>query len=117
MGDELLTVEVADRGLDFLITVSGEMDFGTNADFLRVVQPLAQSGRPLILDLAELAFCDSSGLGALVRVHNMTEQAGGTLYLARLRPQIKSTITLTMLHRLLHIRDDLPDAGAAHLPA
>ncbi|MEU4286789.1 STAS domain-containing protein [Kribbella sp. NPDC026596] len=113
MGDDQLTVEVVDRGPDILISVSGEMDFGTNADFLRVVQPLAESGRPLVVDLADLAFCDSSGLGALVRVHNMTEAAGGTLYLAHLRPQLKSTITLTMLHRLFHIQDDLPDPGAA----
>jgi anti-sigma B factor antagonist len=113
MSDEQLMVEVVDRGPDYLISVSGEMDFGTNAEFLRVVQPLAQSGRSLVLDLADLAFCDSSGLGALVRVHKMTEEAGGTLCLARLQPQIKSTVTLTMLHRLFHLSEDLPDAGAA----
>lgn len=108
MSDELL-VEVLDRGSDSVARVSGELDFGTTAGFLEVVQPLAESGRPLILDLADLAFCDSSGLGVFVRLHKLAADAGGSLCLARLRPQLESTIKLTMLHRLLVIRDDVPE--------
>ncbi len=108
MSDDLLSVDVLDRGSDSVISVSGELDFGTTAGFLEVVQPLAEAGRPLILDLAKLEFCDSSGLGALVRLHKLAEDAGGRLELARPRPQLESTIRLTMLHRLLHLRDDVP---------
>ncbi|GAA0937420.1 STAS domain-containing protein [Kribbella koreensis] len=108
MTDDLLSLEVLDRGSDVVITVSGELDFGTTARFLTAAQPLAEAGRCVILDLADLMFCDSSGLGALVRLHKLAEDAGGTLCLARLRPQLESTIQLTMLHRLLVIRADVP---------
>ncbi|MEV8376090.1 STAS domain-containing protein [Kribbella sp. NPDC056861] len=108
MSDELLSVGVLDRGADVVITVAGELDFGTTAAFQQAVAPPAEAGRTLILDLAELVFCDSSGLGALVRLHKLTEKAGGRLSLARLRPQIETSIKLTMLHRLLHIVPDVP---------
>jgi anti-sigma B factor antagonist len=113
VSDELLSVEVLDRGADVVVSVSGELDFGTIAGFLDVIQPLAGAGRPVVLDLADLAFCDSSGLGAFVRLHKLSQDAGGALYLARLRPQLESTITVTMLHRLLLIRDDVPAADPA----
>lgn len=109
MSDAHLSVDVRDRGADVVVRVSGELDFGTTAGFLKVVQPLAEAGRSLILDLAELAFCDSTGLGVFVRLHKLAEDAGGNLCLARLRPQLESTIKLTMLHRLLVIRDDIPE--------
>jgi anti-sigma B factor antagonist len=102
-----------DRGPDVVVSVSGELDFGTASDFLAVTQPLAQAGRSLILDLAQLQFCDSSGLGTFVRLHQLTQAAGGTLILARLRPQIESTLTVTMLHRLLLIRADVPAVDPA----
>jgi anti-sigma B factor antagonist len=108
--DDQLSVTVLERGSDTLINVSGELDFGTTAGFLEVTQPLVEAGKPVVLDLAELAFCDSSGLGALVRLHKLADGAGGSLCLARLRPQLESTIRLTMLHRLFRIRDDVPAA-------
>jgi len=110
VSDELLSVAVLDRGSDLVIRVSGELDFGTTAGFLEVAQPLAAAGNSLILDLADLAFCDSSGIGAFVRLHKLAESAGGRLCLASLRPQLESTIRVTMLHRLLLIRDDVPAA-------
>jgi anti-sigma B factor antagonist len=109
VSDELLSVAVLDRGPDVVVTISGELDFGTTAGFLKVVQPLAEAGRSVILDLADLAFCDSTGLGVFVRLHKLAQDAGGSLCLARLRPQLESTIELTMLHRLLVIRADVPD--------
>ena len=113
MSEELLSVDVLDRGSDLVVSVTGELDFGTTARLTDVVQPLAATGRSLVLDLAGLVFCDSSGLGVLVRLHKVAQDAGGRLCLARLRPQIESTIKLTMLHRLLLISDDVPDPDAA----
>lgn len=110
MTDDLLSLEVLDRGPDVVITISGELDFGTTTRFLKVAQPLAEAGRYVVLDLVDLMFCDSTGLGAFVRLHKLTQDAGGRLCLARPRPQLESTINLTMLHRLLDIRTDLPDA-------
>ncbi|MFK4084694.1 STAS domain-containing protein [Kribbella sp. NPDC020789] len=107
MSDEL-SAEVLDRGADVLITLTGELDFGTSAAFLETAQPFAEAGRTVVLDLDHLTFCDSSGLGTLVRLHQAGEAAGGSLVLARPRPQLESTIKVTMLHRLLTLVSEVP---------
>jgi anti-sigma B factor antagonist len=76
--DDLLSLEVLDRGPDVVISISGELDFGTTARFLETAQPFAEAGRSLVLDLADLMFCDSSGLGALVRLHNWPRTPAAT---------------------------------------
>ncbi|ADB34394.1 anti-sigma-factor antagonist [Kribbella flavida DSM 17836] len=109
MSDELLlTIDVDDRGADVVAKVTGELDFGTTPELLEVVEPLAASGRSLVLDLVDLTFCDSSALSALVRLHKTAAAAGGALSLARLRPQVEAAITVTMLHRLLEIHAEVP---------
>jgi anti-sigma B factor antagonist len=112
VSDGLLAVEVQDRGTDVVVSVAGELDFGTTSQFMAVVEPLAVAGRPVVLDFSDVVFCDSSALGALVRLHNAAQGAGGALILARLRPQVERSITLTMLHRLLTIHPDIPAAPA-----
>jgi anti-sigma B factor antagonist len=109
---ELLTFDVDDSGAEVVVKLTGEMDFGTAPSFLDTTQPLVAPGRNLILDLADLGFCDSSGLGAFVRLHKAAGQAGGALCLSRVRPQLMATIRMTRLDRLLTIRDELPQGPA-----
>ncbi|MFT7834592.1 STAS domain-containing protein [Saccharothrix sp. BKS2] len=109
VGDALpLSVDVRERPEDTVVVVSGELDFGTTPRLLAVAEPLAAAGGPLVLDLADLTFCDSSALSALVRLHKVTRAAGGALVLASLRPQVRSAITMTSLDRLLTIVDQVP---------
>jgi anti-sigma B factor antagonist len=107
VSDEL-AADILDRGPDVVISLTGELDFGTSTAFLATAQPYAEAGRALVLDLDQLTFCDSSGLGALVRLHQLTAAAGGSLVLARLRPHLQSTIKMTMLHKLLTIETEVP---------
>lgn len=106
--DEPLSIDVRDRGDDTLLSVTGELDFGTTPRFLEVTEPVAARGEALVLDLSGLTFCDSSALSALVRLHKVSRAAGGTLCLAALQPQVKAAITMTSLHLILSLRDEVP---------
>ena len=106
--DEPLSVDVRDRDDDTVLSVSGELDFGSTPRFLAVAEPIAALGQALVLDLSRLAFCDSSALSALVRLHKASKAAGGTLCLAGLQPQVESAITMTSLHLMLSICDEVP---------
>ncbi|MEV6286213.1 STAS domain-containing protein [Kribbella sp. NPDC051770] len=105
---QLLTVSTEDRGTDVVATVSGELDFGTTNDLLAAGEPVVSAGRALILDLAGLSFCDSSGLGALVQLHRAADAAGGSLTLAAPQPRVESVLRVTMLHKLLTVVDRVP---------
>jgi anti-sigma B factor antagonist len=103
-----LTVTTDDRGTDVVAIVSGELDFGTTGLLINAGGPVVSAGRSLVLDLSDLSFCDSSGLGALVQLHHSAAAAGGRLTLAAPRPRVDSVIRVTMLHRLLTVVDQVP---------
>jgi anti-anti-sigma factor len=55
----------------------------------------------LVVDLGEVAFIDSSGLGALISGLKAARQAGGDLRLARPGDQARMVLQLTTLDRVL----------------
>lgn len=57
----------------------------------------------LLVDLKDVRFIDSSGLGALVSGFKNAITHQGTLKLASLQPQVRSMFELTRLHRVFDI--------------
>ncbi|MEU4744957.1 STAS domain-containing protein [Actinosynnema sp. NPDC023658] len=85
-----------------------ESDFSTTPALPEVAEPISALGGALVLDLSGLAFCDSSALSALVRLHEVSKAAGGTLCLAALQPQVQAGITMTSPHLMPSIREEVP---------
>ncbi|MFI6520801.1 STAS domain-containing protein [Spirillospora sp. NPDC050679] len=84
--------------------VTGEIDLRT-ADVLRArLIELHDAGfRTLVVDFAGVPFCDATGLGALVAVHNHLSERGGRIRLSRVRPAQLRLLRITGLHRLFPI--------------
>jgi anti-sigma B factor antagonist len=82
----------------------GEMDAGTVATFRSALADLGDtaSGR-VILDLGELDFLDSTGLGALVGALRRFRDVGGDVILADVRPRVAKLLELTGLDRVFTI--------------
>ena len=57
----------------------------------------------LIIDLNEVRFIDSSGLGVLVSGFKNASARNGVLLLCCMQPQVKSMFELTRLHRVFDI--------------
>ena len=79
------------------VHVAGDLDYGTSDLLIDTVSelPAGQPGlQDLHLDFADLEFCDSAGLSALVRIHRLTSAEGIGLHLDQ-RP--------AHLDRILHI--------------
>ena len=83
-----------------------------NAGDLKVeMQRLYTEGnKNLIIDLKDVRFIDSSGLGALVSGFKNAISQQGSLKLASLQPQVKSMFELTRLHRVFEIFPTTGDA-------
>ncbi len=81
-----------------IIKPAGVLD-GLQANQLRQqVSELVASGNNLVLlDLADVNFIDSSGLGALIAVLKMLRTAGGDLYLCSLAAPVKHLFMLTRM--------------------
>jgi anti-sigma B factor antagonist len=110
--DVLLTARPG-RGCT-VMQVRGELDMETAPQLRAGLQRLVDAGdRRVVVDLAEVAFMDSSGLGALVTVFRSLSEAGGRLSLAAVQPGVRSVLRITSVDQVVDIFDTTEAAEAA----
>ena len=83
---------------DFIVVrVIGDLDMATAAELHSALSP--DSGRPIVVDLAETTFMDSSGLNALVGAHH----SGSVVVLRNPSPVVRRAIDVSGLDQILTI--------------
>ena len=98
MGDELSVTVRRERGV-VIAEVTGDMDMSTVAALRERLSGLADSGKPLIVDLNRISFIDSAGLGVLVGAARRADVHGGSLHAVCSRPQTRKLLWLTGVDR------------------
>lgn len=63
----------------------------------------------ILVNLEEVSFVDSSGLGALVAALKSARSVGGDLYLCGLNKQVKMVFELTSMDRAFEIYETIED--------
>ncbi|MFF2350973.1 STAS domain-containing protein [Kitasatospora sp. NPDC058115] len=103
-----LSVVVHRNGPVRIVTVGGELDHDS-ADGLRTaLAGLPEEGLARILvDLAELRFCDSTGLNILLRARQEAERAGVRLEVAGPRPALVRLFAVTGADTVLRVHPTL----------
>lgn len=98
-----LTLRETPTGTDGCrLEVSGELDVGTVARFRTAIGTLLGTGcREIVVDLAETAFLDSSGLGALVWAAHRMDAAGGVLTVVNPSERVAKLLRITGVDRVL----------------
>jgi anti-sigma B factor antagonist len=87
------------------------LDAHNSGELKSTMQQLFEAGnKHLLVDLQEVRFIDSSGLGALVSGFKNATTNQGTLKLCTLQPQVKSMFELTRLHRVFEIYNTVEEA-------
>jgi anti-sigma B factor antagonist len=86
------------------VRCEGDLDIVTADDLKRrLAEAVESTGGTVTLDLGEVGFVDSSGLGALVAVHHYA-QANGTNLVVRAAPaHVRDLFSLTRLDDLLTV--------------
>jgi len=69
----------------------------------KTVKWLAQTSLPrkLVIDLSEVVFIDSSGLGVMLRARKMAQREGCKLIFAGLRPAVRNVLHIARLEQFL----------------
>jgi anti-sigma B factor antagonist len=63
------------------------------------LQSLVQQGRKnVLLNLADVSYIDSAGLGALVSAHTTLTREGGRVKLANVTKRLQDLLSITKLH-------------------
>ena len=85
-----------------VVRLAGRLDLLSAAEVRQgLSRAVAEGNRRLIVDLAEVPFIDSSGLGALVSGLKAARLAGGDLRIAEPNEQARVILELTTLNRVL----------------
>jgi anti-sigma B factor antagonist len=91
-----------------VVDVRGRIVLGEEIGELRqAVRNLVAEGRKkIILNLAEVDYIDSSGVGELVGCFTTVRNAGGELKLLKLSQKVHDILNVTKLYTVFDIRDD-----------
>ncbi len=96
------TREVGENYQIFRLT--GLLDAFSEATFSKTLIGHIDSGpKNIILDLSQIDFVDSSGLGALVQIAKATQNATGTLQIVS-NPRVTQTVKLVRLEKFLSLQ-------------
>ena len=91
-----------------VVKVSGRIELGEGSAAIReVVRDLLARGRKkIVLDLADVDYIDSAGLGALVSAFTSVRNDGGDLKLVYLTKKVQDLLQMTKLYTVFDIFDD-----------
>ena len=110
-----MQLQIVEKGPVVLITVKEtRLDAHNSGELKTQMLGFFEEGKNnLLVDLQEVRFVDSSGLGALVSGFKNASARSGSLKLCGLQPQVKSMFELTRLHRVFEIFNGTEEALAS----
>jgi anti-sigma B factor antagonist len=106
--EKVLTFEIERDGDTAVVKCHGRLVAGTTEEFYQGVKDLLPQTKLVIVDLAELVYVDSSGLGALVRLSVSARRLGCEFKLLHLGKQLRNVLKLT---NLLSVFSQVEDHG------
>lgn len=88
----------------------GQLDAFSEPTFQKVILNCIKSGpNRIILDLSQIDFIDSSGLGALVRIAKTLKEGKGKLQIVT-NARVTQTVKMVRLEKFLELQPDLVTA-------
>ncbi|MFF2147006.1 STAS domain-containing protein [Kitasatospora sp. NPDC058190] len=95
-------------GIAHILRLHGEVDHGQRADLEEALGRAVKNGLPrLVVDLADLSFCDSTGLNALLSARLDALANSVRLILATPSPQVRRLLEITGADEVFTVRDSV----------
>jgi anti-anti-sigma factor len=101
-----------------VISVAGELDMATAPRLQApIAEVLEQGHNRLVFDLAEVSFCDSTGLSVFVRAKNSCDETDGQVRLAAPQRGVLRILEVSGLVEVLPTYPSVDEAIAATVAA
>jgi len=107
-----MNIETRKKGDVVIVDFQGRLAVGVGDDLLPrlVEQLLAEGNRKILLNLSEMDYIDSNGLGELVQSLKVSGRQGASLRLLKPQDRVKKTLKLTNLLPMFSVYDTEADA-------
>ena len=91
-----------------VVDVSGRITLGEGSSMLReMVKDMTGKGQlKIVLNLGEVTYIDSSGIGELVSSFTTVKNSGGELKLLHLTKKVHDLLQITKLYTVFDVKDD-----------
>lgn len=113
-----LEIEHKTKESIIILDLNGRLTAGEESEALRgKIEELVTTGSPnIILNMEEVAYIDSTGLGAMVMCHTGSRKAGGALKLLNLNDRNIELLILTKLTTVFEVFTDEQEAVNSFFP-
>jgi anti-sigma B factor antagonist len=108
-----MALKISSREVDGVTVVvcSGRIVFGEEAADLReMVKTVLQRSKQIVMNLGNVSYIDSGGLGTLVGLYTSARNLGGEIKLANLTQRVRDQLQIT---KLITVFDCYPSEQAA----
>jgi anti-sigma B factor antagonist len=98
-----------------ILDMSGRITLGEGSVVLRdsIRDMVAQGNKKLLLNLGDVTYIDSSGIGELVSAFTAVRKEGGELKLLNLTKKVHDLLQITKLYTVFDVREDETSAIAS----
>jgi anti-sigma B factor antagonist len=95
-----------------IVDLSGRITLGEGSVVLRdtIKDLLSKGQKKILLNLGDVSYIDSSGIGELVSAFTSVRNQGGELKLLHLTKKVHDLLQITKLYTVFDVKDD--EAGA-----
>ena len=106
----MLKAAVRKNGDVTIVDLSGDITFGEGSRLLRqTIRDLASAGsQKILLNLAEVGFVDSGGLGEMVTCYASVSRQGGRMKLVNIQRRVSELLELTKVSAILEVYQNEP---------
>jgi len=96
------------KGEVTIIDISGKLTLGEGTSSLRtkIRELVAGGSRHFILNMADVSYMDSSGLGEMIASHTTVTTAGGEMKLLNLAKHVHDLLKITKLYTVFEAFED-----------
>jgi anti-sigma B factor antagonist len=105
-----VTMKASSRQVDgvTIVDMSGRITLGEGSVVLRdtIRDLIAKGNKKVLLNLADVTYIDSSGIGELVSAFTAVRREGGELKLLKLTKKVHDLLQITKLYTVFDVKDD-----------
>ena len=106
-----MELKIRKNGEVYIIDVNGEMDLYNSYKLKELVSKMLEKNvKSFIINMEQVDYIDSSGIGALIYICSTIKKMNLKLYISNIHGSVKKVIELTKLMRYFPIANSVEEA-------
>jgi anti-sigma B factor antagonist len=102
-GKSGLELSTENRERRAVVAASGVLDMATISELESVVDEALSDSQDVVVDLSQVAMCDSAGLGGIVRMHRQAVASGQDFRLRNPHKHVSDLLAMTGINKVVSV--------------